>query len=154
MRNLTTEAILLMVVAGLVWAPSPAQAEPGVVVLQPYTVPGGTPPCPYKYFCVYENAFNDSRGAGRGLAFYRCYVQYNLGHYSYPDFILVGERPGPEWNDRISSVRNNQIPAAADGMLLEWWDRWRIAFLINSGNSAPHLREYGLNDVVDGVMAC
>jgi hypothetical protein len=39
-------------------------------------------------------------------------------------------------------------------MLLEWWDRWRIAFLINSGNSAPHLREYGLNDVVDGVMAC
>ncbi|MEV6986726.1 hypothetical protein AB0M95_36470 [Sphaerisporangium sp. NPDC051017] len=112
--------------------------------------------CTYKYLCAWEH----SDGGGYGISFYAC-GSYNLGGYRYPDGAWVGTGTSdPKWNDRISSMTNNQTTGTRANFY-NWEGTWTLVFWTFSYDWRANLaidKRYDnggqLNDIIDRVVPC
>ncbi|MEU6411921.1 peptidase inhibitor family I36 protein [Microbispora sp. NPDC046933] len=112
--------------------------------------------CAYYNLCVWEN----SNMSGYGLAWEAC-SQYDLGGARYPDGAWVGTgASGPKWNDRISSMINNQT-SGTRANFYNWEGRWVQAFWTYAFDRRANLAidkrmDNGgkINDVIDMVDPC
>jgi hypothetical protein len=105
--------------------------------------------CPFQYLCAYQH--RDFGGAE--LNFLTCGREWNLGNYAFPG--------GGWWNDKISSVINNQTPGTRSFFYNHISsNNWTRVLSINAGNYLRNLAfdtaEGGgnLNDIIDGVHVC
>ncbi|MEV4826869.1 hypothetical protein AB0K25_00860 [Micromonospora sp. NPDC049257] len=107
--------------------------------------------CNIYYVCVYTNR----QYGGEELVFTTCGREWNLGNVAYPG--------GGYWNDRISSITNQQ----SSGTTSYFYNHngsnsWSKVVTVASGNYRSNLaldtREDGgsgsPNDIIDGVHVC
>ncbi|MEV0811481.1 hypothetical protein [Micromonospora sp. NPDC050200] len=107
--------------------------------------------CNIYYVCVYS----DRQYYGEELAFTTCGREWDLGRYGYPT--------GGYWNDRISSITNQQSAGTTSYFYnYNGSSSWSKIVTVRSGeyrsNLALDTREDGgsgsPNDMIDGVHVC
>jgi hypothetical protein len=106
--------------------------------------------CPFQYLCAYQH----SDFGGAELNFLTCGREWNLGRLAFPG--------GGFWNDKISSVINNQTPNTPS-FFYDYTGSGNVWVRVLSINSGHYLRNLafdtaegggGLNDRIDGVHVC
>ena len=100
-----------------------------------------------------NRALGIGSGGGYALRFSAC-NDYNLGHYSYPDFRYVGTAAGAKWNDRISAVFDNQTSGANYASFYNWnGSAWDFKFGPGHQIVFPYVGD-SHNDTFDRVDVC
>lgn len=162
-RSLTVEDILRVNKNAKQVRPNAVNVSPGIDVILPPADGRATDPttavlCDYYYLCVWEHSFVD--GFGVGLGFSACQppgVIVNLGAMRYPDGANVGTGPGPKWNDRISSLENNQTPGTVSSFY-NWtgssWVNVLDSWAFDQVGNLRYSARGNVNDIIDAIHVC
>jgi hypothetical protein len=133
--------------------PTSVEVGPGVVVTVPGPATGGTAPAARVGICGsgWVCSWQDAGYQGNRISFWYC-GEYDLADYFLPD--------GSSWNDRISSVFNNQATHTA--ILYNWVDQqpWGVPgypdklYGQRPLSGTANLTSIGYNDMIDFVRPC
>ncbi|GII52656.1 hypothetical protein Pth03_10450 [Planotetraspora thailandica] len=157
--QLTVDKVLSLNPKAVKISPTEVKIADGMVLMLPRTQAEAralAASCAYYYLCTWEH----SNGGGNGIRFYTC-GWYDLGGYRYPDGAWVGTgASGAKWNDRISSMTNNQTTGTRANFY-NWEGSWKLVFWTYAYDWRANLaidKRYDnggpLNDIIDMVVPC